>query len=402
VNELGPAHYLATFVASGLLTLVLVPVAMRVAVRHGVLDHPGGYKKQESPVPYLGGVAIVVAFSVGVLAAALLRPPVTGLGELGLIMGLALALALVGLIDDLKSLGAWPRLVVMIGASIWLWSAGVGVQLFDQPVLDGTLTVLWIVGITNAFNLLDNMDGLSAGVAAIAAGSFFLIAALNGQFLVAALSVGLAGCAVGFLRHNFHPARIYMGDAGSLFLGFMLAVLGLKLRFDAPREITFLVPIMVLGVAVFDTTLVTVTRIAHGLNPMAGGRDHTSHRLVFVGLPVRAAVAVIYGAAIGLGWVALVLSRLENSVTAYVLSSLPLTVGFTLGGALGAIPIYADEHSREPTRALDNFVVVSGPHPAAPSNRRESETEASEQRSVPTRRVRGRADGESDRSRSGR
>lgn len=344
MNELGPLHYLATFVGAALLTLVLVPVAMKVAIRHGVLDHPGGYKQQQSPVPYLGGVAIVVAFSIGVLVAALLRPPISGLGELGLIMGLALALALVGLVDDLKSLGVWPRLVVMTGAAVWLWSAGVGVQLFDHAVLDGALTVLWIVGITNAFNLLDNMDGLSAGVAAIAAGSFFLIAALNGQFLVAALSVGLAGCALGFLRHNFHPARIYMGDAGSLFLGFMLAVMGIKLRFDAPREITFLVPILVLGVAIFDTTLVTVTRLANRLNPMAGGRDHTSHRLVFVGLPVRVVVALIYVGGGALGWLALAISRLDDVGTAYLLAGLLLTLATGLGVALGVVPVY--ERSR--------------------------------------------------------
>ncbi len=360
MNELGPGHYLAAFIGSALLTSVLVPVAMRVAVRRGILDHPGGYKQQASPVPYLGGVAIVVAFSVAVLAAAVLRPPVTGLGELALIMGLALALSLVGLVDDLRSLGPWPRLVLMIGAAVWLWSAGVGVQLFDQPVLDAVLTVVWIVGITNAFNLLDNMDGLTAGVAAIAATSFFVIASVNGQFLVAVLSVGLAGCAVGFLRHNFHPARIYMGDAGSVYLGFLLAVLGIKLRFDAPREVTFVVPIIVLGVAIFDTTLVTVTRLAYRLNPMKGGRDHTSHRLVFVGMPVPVAVGLIYAGGVALGWLALVMSRIDDSVTVYALTGLTVAVAACVGVALGTVPV----HERSRRRRMMITEVVAHEEPA--------------------------------------
>lgn len=356
MNELSALHYLATFAGSAVLTLVLVPIAMRVAVRHGVLDHPGGYKQQESAVPYLGGVAIVAAFSTGVLVAALLRPPASGLRELALIIGLALLLSLVGLIDDLRNLPLWPRLVLMVAAGVALWVGDVGVELFNDAFIDAAITVVWVVGVTNAFNLLDNMDGLSAGVSAVAAASFFTIAAVNGQFLVAALSAGLAGCALGFLRHNFHPARVYMGDAGSLFLGFMLAVMGLKLRFDAPQEITFMVPIIVLGVAIFDTSLVTVTRIANRINPMTGGRDHASHRLVFVGLPVRVAVGLIYASGMALGWVALVLSRLDDTTTAYLLSGLVLTVGLVLGVALGAVPVHERSRRRRMmiTRAEDH------------------------------------------------
>src|SRR3954447_7758722 len=126
---------------------------------------------------------------------------------------------------------------------------------------DLLITIVWVVGVTNAFNLLDNMDGLSAGVAALGALTFFVLAVLNGQYLVAALAVAVAGCAVGFLRHNFHPAKIYMGDAGSLFLGFLLSVIGLRLRLpDAPQLTALFVPVVVLGIALFDTSLVTVAR----------------------------------------------------------------------------------------------------------------------------------------------
>ena len=269
-------------------------------------DHPGEHKGHTDPVPYLGGIAIVGVFASTVGIAAIVRPPVSGRGELLAILALAILLAVVGLCDDLRGLSPIVRLIAEVGAGLAVWGIGAGVDLFGPGVSDAVVTVVWVVGITNAFNLLDNMDGLSSGVAAIAAGSIFVIAASNGQFLVAALAIGLAGCALGFLRHNFHPATIYMGDAGVLFLGFVLAYLGLKLRFDAPTDITFLVPVVVMGVAIFDTTLVTVTRLWRGVSPFQAGRDHTSHRLVRMGMPVPAAVALIYTAGVCLGLVALV------------------------------------------------------------------------------------------------
>lgn len=330
------------FAASGVLSWLLVPVAIRVATGRQVVDAPGGYKTQDSPVPYLGGVAIVVAFAAVVLGAALVRPPVSGFEELAVVLGLAVGLAAVGLVDDLRGLGPFTRLGLQVVAAAALLTTDVGVRLLDGGgPLDMAITVLWVAGITNAFNLMDNMDGLSAGTAMIAGLSLLLIAALNGQFLVAALSAALAGCALGFLRHNFHPARIYMGDAGSLFFGFMLAVLGLKLRFDAPREITAFVPIVVLGLPILDTVLVTVQRLRHGRNPLAGGRDHLSHRLVFVGLSVPGAVRVLYGIAAVLGWLGLIVSRLD-ALTAYLVLGMVVVGLGAVGVVLGRVPVYSN------------------------------------------------------------
>jgi UDP-GlcNAc:undecaprenyl-phosphate/decaprenyl-phosphate GlcNAc-1-phosphate transferase len=260
-------EFTAVFVASLIVTLVLTPVALRLALRREFLDHPGGHKGHKSPVPYLGGLAMVAGFSIAVLLAASVSYPSTGLGELGAMLGMALVLSIIGLLDDLRGLGLIVRLVVEVATGVGIWAVGAGVELTGSKLLNVALTVVWVVGITNAFNLLDNMDGLSAGVAAIAAGSFFVIAAVNGQYLVAALSAALGGCAIGFLCFNFHPARIYMGDAGSLYLGFVLAYLGTKLRFDAPDNIRILVPILVLGVPILDTTLVTGTRLCHRQSP---------------------------------------------------------------------------------------------------------------------------------------
>lgn len=339
--------YPLVFLACGMLSWLLVPVAMKVALRAEVLDHPRDYKVQESPVPYLGGVAIVVSFTAVVLAAALIRPPVSGLEELAVILGMACLLALVGLVDDLRGLGPFIRLgCQIVAAVVVLLNTDVSVRLFDGGgPIDSILTVLWIAGITNAFNLLDNMDGLSAGIATIAAAWIGLIAALHGQFLVGALSFAVAGCAVGFLRHNFHPARIYMGDAGSLFLGFLLGVMAIRLRFPAPREITAFIPLVVLAIPILDTTLVTVTRLLHGRNPLAGGRDHLSHRLVFIGLSVRQSVVVLYLSALALGWVGLIISRMDV-VSALLLVGLVVAVLLTAGIVLSRVPVYSNSLRR--------------------------------------------------------
>jgi UDP-GlcNAc:undecaprenyl-phosphate GlcNAc-1-phosphate transferase len=332
-------EYAAVFLAALLISLVLTPLMVRVAHRWHVFDHPGDHKSHQSAVPYLGGVAMVAALSVAVLVATLVSPPESGGDELAVVVGIAVLLSLLGLADDLRGLGFAPRIVVEIGAGAALWAVDAGVELTGSDVGDLVLTVIWVVGITNAFNLLDNMDGLSAGVAALGAGSCFVIAVANGQFLIGGLSAALAGCALGFLRHNFPPARIYMGDAGSLYLGFLLAYLAIKLRFDAPEDITFLVPILVLGVPILDTTLVVVTRLLHRRNPLEGGQDHISHRLVRLGLPVHGAVGTIYAGAAACGIVALVVSRVDRT-SAYLLAALVAGIGLVVGIALARVPVY--------------------------------------------------------------
>lgn len=339
--------YLAAFVGSLVAAWLLTPLLLKVAIARQVLDAPDARKAQANPVPYLGGVAIVAGFSAMCLAAAAIDRATSVVVELALLLGVGLVLALVGLADDLKG-GLSPvlRLVVEIGAGVAVFATGSGAELQGPAALDLAVTVLWIVGITNAFNLLDNMDGLSAGVAALAAAAFCLIAGLNGQFLVAALAAGAAGCATGFLRHNFHPAKIYMGDAGSLFLGYLLAILGLKLTLSGtPSVVALFVPLLVLGVPVFDTTLVTWQRLRHGRSPMQGGRDHTSHRLVWVGIPVPVAVCLLYAATVALGWLALLLARLDVA-SGLLLVGFVLTVGTFLLLLLAAVPVYDNSRQR--------------------------------------------------------
>ena len=334
-------EYLAIFSATATVCVVLTPWAMRLAFRRNLLDHPGGHKSHDTAVPYLGGVSIVATFSLMVVLISLIWPPHSGLRELLVVLAMAVFLALVGLADDVRQVSPLWRIVAEIVAAVAIWSVGTGAIVTASEPVNMGLTILWFVGITNAFNLLDNMDGLAAGLAAIASLTIFAIATTNGQFLVAGLSVGLAGCTVGFLRHNFHPARIYMGDGGSLFIGFLVAYLGIKLQFQGGRMLSALVPVLVCSVAIFDTTLVTISRLARGRSPFLGGQDHVSHRLVRLGLPVPIAVGTIYFGAIGIGILTYVVSDADPR-SAWILTTM---IGVTLtviGGYLLTVPINAE------------------------------------------------------------
>ena len=334
--------YAASILGAGALTTLLTPWALRFAERRGVLDHPGPTKVHPKAVPYLGGVAIVVAFAVMVAGMALVwRPSGADLGALGMTLGLGVGLAVLGLLDDLKDLAIWPRLLIEVTAGVVVFVTGTRADVSGASVgADAVVTVVWIVGITNAFNLLDNVDGLSAGVAGIAALALAGIGLVNDQYFVPLLALALAGGAAGFLRLNFHPARIHMGDAGSLFLGFVLAVLALRLRAHTAHQVSFAVPLVALAVPVFDTSLVVASRAWHRLNPLRGRRDHVSHRLVALGWSVPQAVGAIYVVAAACGGLAIGLTRLGSGVGFAVVGGLA-GLGTVAGAGLARVPMYA-------------------------------------------------------------
>ena len=337
----------AAFAVATVVSLVLTPLEIRAELRLGVLDRPGEHKSHATPTPYLGGVAIVLAVTLAILLAAVVRgEELATLSQLLGLLGIALAMALTGLVDDLRGLPVALRFGLQFAAALGLWAIGIRVSLTGLTLLDLPLTVLWTVGITNAMNLLDNMDGLSASTATIASLWFGVIALINGQVLVGALAFAVAGAAAGFLRDNRPPARIYMGDAGSLFLGIMLASLGMQLSLGRGMLATAAIPILILTVPVLDTALVTVARLRHGISPFQGGRDHTSHRLVRVGLPVPVAVGLIAIASLAHGWVALLLYRIDTVSGALLLG---LTVLFDLFffALLAKVPVYDNSRGRD-------------------------------------------------------
>lgn len=282
------------------------PLVRYAALKLGILDNPSARKVHSAPVPLMGGIAIYVAF----IAALVLWGERSYVNEVvGISVGATLV-SIVGALDDSRGMGSYLKLLFQVAAATVLILSGVQVRLFDG-VLDIVLTLLWVVGITNAFNLLDNMDGLSSGVATIAAAFFTLLAAMSDQYLVGTLAAALCGACLGFLVYNWNPARVFMGDTGSLFLGFLLAAVGIKLRFPAnSASITWMIPILVLALPLFDTTLVFFSRLRRGRNPLTTpGKDHVSHRLAWRTGSQREAVLLCYLITGGTGLAAIFLTQ---------------------------------------------------------------------------------------------
>ncbi len=267
------------------------PLVRYAALKMGILDNPSARKIHSAPVPLMGGAAIYLAF----IAALALWGERSYVSEVvGIFVGATLV-SIIGALDDSRGMGSYLKLLFQLAAAFILILSGVQVRLF-HGILDIALTLLWVVGITNAFNLLDNMDGLSSGVATIAAAFFTLLAAMSDQYLVGTLAAALFGACIGFLVYNWNPAQVFMGDTGSLFLGFLLAAVGIKLRFPAnSASITWMIPILVLALPVFDTTLVFFSRLRRGKNPLTtAGKDHVSHRLARRTGSQREAVLLCY------------------------------------------------------------------------------------------------------------
>ncbi len=284
--------YVLVAITALVLAAVATPVVRRVAWRYGFVDQPSVRKVHAAPMPRLGGVAIYLGFIVALL----LLGTRFRINELVGIMVGATLVSVIGGIDDRRPVNPLPKLAVQALAAGILIFSGVQVQMFPMQGMNILVTVIWVVGITNALNFLDNMDGLSAGVATVAAAFFLLLAALSGQYLVGALAAALLGACIGFLFYNVNPASIFMGDSGSLFIGFVLAAIGIKLRFpDNVDIVTWMVPALVLGLPILDTTLVVISRLRRGKNPLTTpGKDHISHRLARVTGSRREAVLMCY------------------------------------------------------------------------------------------------------------
>jgi UDP-GlcNAc:undecaprenyl-phosphate GlcNAc-1-phosphate transferase len=296
------------FLAALVCVLLATPVAKRVARRYDVLDAPSTRKIHANPVPLLGGLAMYVA----VIASLILFGHLEYVQQTASILIGATLMSMLGVWDDKWGLRPLAKLLGQTLAASVLFYSGVRVEFLHNDWLNYALTIGWVVAVTNALNLMDNMDGLAGGVSMVASVFFFLIATLTNQNLVAPLAAVLIGACAGFLFYNFNPASIFMGDTGSLFLGFMLAAVGIKLRFPENYDIvTWMVPVLVLGVPLFDTMLVTISRIRRGIPITRGGKDHFSHRLVAFGLTRREAVLVLYLVQGALGVAALVVMQAD-------------------------------------------------------------------------------------------
>lgn len=306
------------FASALLLVIGATPGAKWAALKLGIIDQPAARKVHSEPIPRFGGIAMYGA----VIVALLVFGERFRVNQLVSILLGATWVSFLGVWDDRWGLRPILKFSGQIVGALILIATGVQVQFLPSNVLNWIVTAVWVVGLTNAINFLDNMDGLSGGIAAIASAFFLLMAVQSGQYLVGALSAALLGASVGFLVYNFNPASIFMGDTGSLFLGFMLAALGIKLRFPGNTDVvTWMVPVIVLGVPIFDTTLVVFSRLRRGLHPVTPGRDHTSHRLVRMGFTQREAVMALYLVGGTLGMIAVFVTQAD------------LVEGYLFGGA---------------------------------------------------------------------
>ena len=319
-------RYILILTSALIIVLVTVPFAKKWALRWGFIDEPDARRVHTRPLPRLGGVAIYLGCICTLLAFDRFY-----FSQLVSIMVGATIVSFLGVWDDYRGLKPLVKLGGQIVAALVLIGSGIQVSFLPIHALNIFLTLLWIVTITNAFNLLDNMDGLSGGIATVACAFYFLLAVMTRQYLVASLAAMLLGACLGFLYYNFNPASIFMGDSGSLFIGFMLAVLGIKLRFlGNVAFVTWMIPVVVMGLPLFDTALVIVSRLRRGKNPFTTpGKDHVSHRLVAMGATHREAVLTLYLVCCGLG------------VCAMFLMNASMTEGYLVGAILCAIALYA-------------------------------------------------------------
>lgn len=302
--------YVALFAVALTVTYLVTPLVERIARRLGAVDLPGERKVHEAPVPLLGGVAMFVGFAAALFFVCLGERYVRAFSGVvtrdralfGIVAG-SMIILIVGVLDDLKDLKPITKAAGQLAAGAVLIASGVSVEFIGNPFGGGLLylgiwsipiTLFWVLGFTNTVNFIDGLDGLAAGVCAIGGATFFVFAVQTGQTTAAALCAIFVGVCLGFLKHNFHPAKIFMGDSGSMFLGFMLGAIAIQGVMKSIAAIALLVPILIMGVPIFDAAFAIVRRAKSRQPITVADRGHIHHRLMHKGFSHTQTVIVIY------------------------------------------------------------------------------------------------------------
>lgn len=336
-------YIIGAFVISFIFTFASTPLVRRLAFKIGAIDVPKDKRRvHKKPTPRIGGIAMVFGFAVAALC---FSEPSRQM--LGTMCGLAVIFVM-GIIDDCKELSAKLKFVVQIVAALIVIYAGdIKIDIFTNPNflnpsspylilpewMSVTVTVLWIVFITNAVNFIDGLDGLAAGVSAIMSVSLVFIAVRVGEYQIAVMGIALMGSCFGFLPFNFNPAKIFMGDTGSTFLGFMLATLSIQGVFKSYAVISFAVPLLILGLPLFDASFAMIRRILSGKSPMVADRGHLHHRLIDMGFSQKQTVFILYAISGVLGISAVLLA--ESGVLRALLLLICVLVLLLIGSFLG-------------------------------------------------------------------
>jgi len=318
--------YLLCFLLACLLSVYLTPLMRQAALSFGIVDKPDGrLKNQAEPVPYLGGLAVYIAFLVTLAFTFTFDREV-----LGLLLGGTLLL-LLGLVDDFGVLSPKVKLMGQFLAAFVMVKAGIKVQIVFLPdLVNIILSAFWIVAVTNAFNIIDIMDGLAAGVASVCCLVLSYVAIVNGRPVIAMMTLSLAGAMIGFLRYNFSPAKIYLGDTGSLFIGCMIASICLIGSYTAHNRIGILIPVVVLGVPLFDMLFVSYIRWRRGMSILLGSPDHFALRLRKWRLTTRQTVLCSYGLSALLGVAGILMLYASDLQALMILAGITL-LGLGLG-----------------------------------------------------------------------
>jgi UDP-GlcNAc:undecaprenyl-phosphate GlcNAc-1-phosphate transferase len=314
-------EYFLLFLSSYLLVGLLTPLMRRIAIATDVVDKPNtAHKSHKQPVPYLGGVAIIIGIIVISYSTSLVSNFTIDTFWLATsVLAPALVLGLIGLWDDMKNLPPLPRFVAQTIAGVFtavilIANSNVG-NPTGSEIFDTFITIIWVVGICNSINFFDNLDGGAAGTVAVSSIALAILALSGDQYLIAALSTVTAGATLGFLIWNKSPARIYMGDAGALFLGVLLATLTVRLNPDTQTQLgSYLTPLLLLAIPILDTTVAVLSRLKRHISPFQGGQDHLSHRLIRAGLSRRKAAVSLWVLSALFAAVAILVSRV-NEIT---------------------------------------------------------------------------------------
>lgn len=337
-----------------IISFSLTPLARLLAIHLKAIDQPSELKIHHHPIPRLGGLAVIISFVlvISLLTFFIRTIEITFFKVIkGLLYG-TLLVFLVGFLDDLYQLTATPKLIIEICAAVILWYYGGRITLITNPfggelklgMLALPVTILWLVGLTNAMNLIDGLDGLCAGITYFASSTLFLISLKTGDWLIAILSITLAGSVLGFIPYNFPPAKIFLGDSGSLSVGFILASIAIiSASYKAPVTLTLLVPIVTLGVPILDTLLAIFRRLGHKKSPFKGDTEHLHHRLLRLGFTQRQIVLFIYLICIYLG------------ITAYIVTVIRREYAILILIILGLGSLFAIEILRIIERKISSF-----------------------------------------------
>lgn len=325
---------LLSVLVAAVISFAATPLVKKLAISVGAIDVPKDDRRMhKKPIPRLGGLAIFIAFVVSVLLFADI-----GREMRGILLG-ALIIVALGVLDDIHTLRALPKFLVQILAAVVVVLHGCRIEFISNPVVTSSatylrlggvvsvaVTIIWIVAITNAVNFIDGLDGLAVGVSGISAATMLIVAILVAEQNVALIMAALFGACLGFIPYNFNPAKIFMGDTGSTFLGFILATMSIQGLFKLYAIISFAVPFLILGIPIFDICFAVIRRVAKGQNPMTADRGHVHHRLIDMGFDQKQSVMITYMLTAILGLAAVVLTG-SGEVKALILLGSVIIVG---------------------------------------------------------------------------